>query len=141
MKRILALILAGTALAGCTTPPPATATAPAPAPLPVIPPTGIVHDEIAGQPRLFTTFGFVMLDAPLKAKLQASYNPDGRLNQALLRANFPEAKIVVSPRATAVALPAGTFNFFLLRDGPLISLDPTLDGMVLQLPTRVIFTH
>ena len=107
------------------------------APLPVIPPNGLVPDEIAGQPRLFSTFGFMMLDAPLKARLQASYDADGRLNPALLRQNFPEAQIVESPRATAVVLPAGTFRFFLLRDGPLIALDPSFDSMVEKLSTRL----
>jgi hypothetical protein len=130
MKLRLALVLAAAAVSGCSTPS-------APAPLPVIPPGGIVRDAIAGQPRLFSTFGFVMLDASLKSKLQTSYGTDGRLNQALLRQNFPEAQIVVSPRATAVLLPSGHFRFFLLRDGPLISLDPDFDGMVRQMSERL----
>jgi|GEM_PF-5830352 hypothetical protein len=133
MKLTLPLVLAAMALVACSTPP----APPAPAPLPVIPPNGLVPDEIAGQPRLFSTFGFVMLDAPLKARLQASFNADGRLNPALLRQNLPEAQIVASPRTTAVMLPSGTFTFLLLRDGPLISLDPSFDGMVQQLSNRL----
>jgi len=111
-----------------------------PASTAVVPKMGVVTQEIAGHPRLFSTFGFWMMDATLKSQLLACYRTDGTLNRALLRQTLPEAKIVEGSDIVAVALPSGTFTFFLLRDGPLISLDPKFDSMVQQMSEKAYTT-
>ena len=106
----------------------------------VVPKMGVVSEEIAGHQRLFSTFGFWMMGEPLKTQLLGCYRPDGTLDQAKLKATFPDANIVAGAQVTAVALPSGDFTFFLLRDGPLVSLDPKFDAMVQQMSAKAYTT-
>lgn len=129
---VVALLSFG--LAACQSSPSSTASGPAPTN--VVPKMGIVTHEIAGQQRLFSSFGFWMMDPELKTRLLACFGPDGTLNRPALRQAFPEAKIVEGTDIVAVALPSGDFNFFLLRDGPLVSLDPKFDGLVQQMSAK-----
>ena len=106
----------------------------------VVPKMGVLSQEIAGHQRLFSTFGFWMMGEPLKTQLLACYRPDGTLDQTKLKATFPDANIVAGTEVTAVALPSGDFTFFLLRDGPLVSLDPKFDAMVQQMSAKAYTT-
>lgn len=102
----------------------------------VVPKMGMVTEEIAGQQRLFTTFGFWMMGEQLKNQLLACFRPDGTLDRERLTATFPAAEIAEGKEVVAVALPSGDFTFFLLRDGPLVSLDPKFDRMVQQMSAK-----
>ena len=88
------------------------------------------EEQVAGQHRLFSTFGFWVLDEPLKKKILACYTSDGKLERTILRRSLPEAQIVDSSDVVAVTMPSGAFASFLLRDGPLVSLDPKVDAIV-----------
>jgi hypothetical protein len=105
-----------------------------------VPRMGVVTEKIAGQQRLFSTFGFWMVGEPLKSQLLGSFRPDGTLDREKLQATFPAATIVEGKKVVAVALSSGTFTFFLLQDGPLISLDPKFDAMVQQMSVRAYTT-
>jgi hypothetical protein len=90
----------------------------------------LAEEEVAGQRRLFSTFGFWVLEEPLRKKLLPCYTPEGKLDRLMLRQSLPEAQIVEAHEVVAVTLPSGAFASFLLRDGPLVSLDPKTDAIV-----------
>ena len=147
IRRSGALVLLAGVVAGChhlapgptepiiepPLPPPVQTRSSTPIPVPRM---GVVTDQIAGHERLFSTFGFWMMDEPLKTQLLGCFRPNGTLDHAKLRQALPDAHIVEGKDTVAVALPTGNFTFFLLRDGPLVSLDPRFDAMVRQMSAK-----
>jgi hypothetical protein len=137
VKRSLVLTLAAVVVAGCAAPPgQSPPQPPTPPPATTLGP-GLVREDVGGRPRLFSKLGFLMLDEPLRTQLLTSYTETGQLDHAKLRQNLKEARIVEGSNFVAVALPAGYFKVFLLRDGPWISLDPQYDAMVQRMAARV----
>ena len=134
LKRSATIALLAGALAACqsTTPTASSSLAQTTS----IPKSGVVTYEIAGQQRLFSSIGFWMMGEPMKTQLLACFRPDGTLDAARLRQAFPTARIVEGKDVVAVALPEGNFAFFLLRDGPLVSLDTTYDKLVQQMAEK-----
>ena len=99
------------------------------------------REEVGGQPRLFSTYGFWVLEEPVRKRVLACYSPEGVLDRPKLQASFAEAQIVDSPGCVSVVLPQAVFPLFLLRDGPLISLDPKIDSLIEQLSERAKRSH
>ena len=116
------LLAAGTFLAGCTT-----------NPNEAIRTMRLEQKSVFGEPRLFSTVGFWVLDDPVKQKVLSSYTPSGALDRAALRTNLPEATFSEEPGHVLVTMGTGTAPVFVLGDGPLIALDATSDEMIKRL--------
>jgi hypothetical protein len=97
----------------------------------------LAREEVAGQPRLFSTYGFWVLEEPVRKRVLACYSPEGVLDRPKLQVIFAEAQMVDIPGCVSLVLPQAVFPSFLLRDGPLISLDPKIDSLIEQLSEQV----
>jgi hypothetical protein len=103
-----------------------------------LPPTEelrISYRTIDGRQRLFTNVGFSLFDALLRGRLLAAYDSKGVLDRAALEKAIPEAKISGTPDLGYVrfVIPNSPFSEILLTDGPLLSVHPTMDAVLMLL--------
>jgi hypothetical protein len=98
---------------------------------------GLEAKAIGGKQRLFSTFGFWMLDESLRYRLVAAYRSDGTLDRTRLRQLVPEASIAESDDWVRLRMPKGPISEFLLTDRWLIALDPKLDNLIQRMTETI----
>lgn len=92
----------------------------------------LVERSIDGRTRIFSTFGFWVLDESLRERLLSSYDADGRLNLESLRKLVPEAQIKKQGDHVRLDVVGGVFPEILLIDDWLLALDPKADGTIVK---------
>jgi hypothetical protein len=88
---------------------------------------------VDGRQRLFSTFGFWILDESLRYRLVAAYRADGTLDRIRLRQLIPEANMSEFHDHVRLRISEGQISDFLLADRWLIALDPKLDDVIQRL--------
>lgn len=85
---------------------------------------------IDGQKRLFSTFGFWVLEDAIRWKIVACYDSEGRLDRVKLKEAVSPSSVIEHAEYVEIVFPQGPFSVVLMADGWLLSLDPAADSVV-----------
>ena len=93
----------------------------------------LIREQLQGDERVFSSFGFALLDMSQGLRLSLAYDKDGHLDAEKLRLIFPDAVISTIDDYVAIRFKEGAFDDAILSDEYLASLDPKMNKLITEL--------